>query len=86
MGNIIGRTPLEWNRSDLNRLCGIFRFYHANDGDVNRAFSGSHLDIFYQPIQILASVFLAFVAFELGSGRIRIEYNDKDALNSIIVR
>ena len=49
-------------------------------------FSGSRLDIFYQPLQILASVFLAFVAFELGSGRIRIEYSDKEALNSIIVR
>ena len=33
----MGRTPLEWNRPDSNRLCGIFRFHYANDGGVSRA-------------------------------------------------
>ena len=31
----LGRTPLEWNRPDSNRLCGIFRFHYANYGYVN---------------------------------------------------
>ena len=30
-------SSLEWNRSDSNRLCGIFRFHHVNDGNINRA-------------------------------------------------
>ena len=25
--NLLGQTPLEWNRSVLTRLCGIFRFH-----------------------------------------------------------
>ena len=44
------------------------------------------LDILPLPLEILASVFLAFFAFELGSGRVKIEYSDKKALDSIIVR
>ena len=44
------------------------------------------LDILPLPLEILTSVFLAFTAFELGSGRVKIEYSDEDALDSIIVR
>ena len=44
------------------------------------------LDILPLPLEILASVFLAFFAFELGSGRVKIEYSDEDALNSIKIR
>ena len=44
------------------------------------------LDIIHLPLEILTSVFLTFFAFELGSGRVKIEYSDKNALKSIKVR
>ena len=46
----------------------------------------SGLNILHQPLEILASVFLAFLTFMLGSGRVKIEYSDERAIRSIRVR
>ena len=44
------------------------------------------LDIPHLPLEILASVVLAFFMFVLGSGRVKIECSKNDALNFIKVR
>ena len=43
-------------------------------------------DIRHLPLEMLVSVFLAFVAWQLGSGRVKIEYTDENALKSIKVK